>query len=33
MSMPRAKYKLVWGACERQGKELWTKVELEGGAR
>jgi hypothetical protein len=28
MSMPRAKQKLVWGACERQGKQFWTQIGL-----
>lgn len=26
MSMPKAKLKVVWGAVERRGETLWTRV-------
>jgi hypothetical protein len=26
MSMSKAKFKLVWGAAERRGKSVWTRI-------
>ncbi len=28
MSMPRSNFKVVWGAIERRGKTLWSRVGL-----
>ncbi len=28
MSMPRSNFKVVWGAIERRGKTMWSRVGL-----
>ena len=28
MSMPRSNFKVVWGAIERKGKTMWSRVGL-----